>query len=369
MIRPVRTRLVVLVAILAVASAGMPPLVAATSEGARLRHLGWEKFAAVDNNQGVTPNLDKVQVLEGEHWVPSTPLSSALVEQMRQHLLAGQKSADPKIAVTAKRALQWLDIASATTASERHDRIRQLPVTVARSAASDGRIGTVTSYVAGGKTRLKIFTPTLSQYYSSSELGTTEPPSGPSAGAPPAGRECYEGGQPADCATEEELEDVAIATAALGSEIDSSQAEYDAITGEIESYCSQNPWDCGDTSAEAMTPASGPAAAGYVCGSSKCYEQAVNALMALGGAGVTYLGVSGSIIDASATGVIAASSLTVAAWYGAVALASFGLGYFGYNYYTCWRQREAGTQAEFDVPYWYAACVLFRSLTANEIDI
>jgi hypothetical protein len=52
-----------------------------------------------------------------------------------------------------------LDIASATTAAERHAAIRRLPVRVIKSTPSDAKPGTLMSFVARGKTRIQLFVP------------------------------------------------------------------------------------------------------------------------------------------------------------------------------------------------------------------
>lgn len=77
-------------------------------------------------------------------------------------------------------------------------------------------------------------------------------------------------------------------------------------------------------------------------------DEAANALIALGTATVTYVGVAGAAADAAAAGA-AVSGLTVAGWIGGVFVASAALGYFGYSYYACWRQRMTSPEAVFDI--------------------
>jgi len=153
-------------------------------------------------------------------------------------------------------------------------------------------------------------------------------------------------------AKRQEVEDAAIATAELSVEIEVGQADYDALTVEIEDYCNQNPWDCEGTSVEAPPFASGPSPCGA---KSRCYEKAVTVLAALGGAVVTHLAVAGAITDAAAAGV-AVSSLTVASWFGAVFVAGFGVGYTGAAYYDCWRQRTTSPNPVFDLPVFDVPC-------------
>jgi hypothetical protein len=116
----------------------------------------------------------------------------------------------------------------------------------------------------------------------------------------PAGRECDYEGQRDTCATEQEVEDAAIVTAQLGVDVDVAQTDHAALSAEIQDYCNQNPWDCEGTSVETPPFTSGPTPCGA---KSKCYEQAVTALVALGAAAATHLAVAGAIIDAGAAGV------------------------------------------------------------------
>ena len=111
MIRPVR-RLVALMAVLAVASAGMPPVFAAGSEGSK-----WDS----------APSAWFLE--EGGTWVVATAAVLADMNQMEPKLVAQQKSKNPAVAKRADRTVQLLHILTAKTPSERHERIRRLPVT------------------------------------------------------------------------------------------------------------------------------------------------------------------------------------------------------------------------------------------------
>jgi hypothetical protein len=137
----VKVKVIALLATLGIVFTGLPPLNAAPRGNLQ------------QNLLGASPLLDEraLAALErnpNKFGLP-TELLSLDIRQLRRELRARQDV----------RTLRWLDIITAKTADERHRRIRQLPVTIVASEPTDGRVGLVKAFVAGGKSRIEMFFP------------------------------------------------------------------------------------------------------------------------------------------------------------------------------------------------------------------
>ena len=228
--RPVGDMLVALTAVFGIASTGVPTPSVAVPPGRQ------DGSTVVRTLPAALLQL-RLNKPEPNGVIPTTVTTRNDIEYIRQQLLTTQNGADSRITTKAARLLLWLDIASARSDSERHDLIRRLPVSITESAPTDGRLGTVKEFVAGGKVRVSLFTPATFPPVSVAPA-LSERVSGPSPAEVAAGRECYYEGQPADCATEEEIEDAAIAAADLSYQVEIEQADCDAVSQEIAEYCS-----------------------------------------------------------------------------------------------------------------------------------
>lgn len=225
----------------------------------------------------------------------------------------------------AARLLLWLDIASAKTAVERREKIRQLPVTVVTSASTDGRDGIVRSFVSGGKTRVKVFVPAVAAPAIEGAAG--ERPSGPAVWQ----EECYNG-EPGPCATDQEMDDFAWVLAQSASEKDYQQGEYDAAYADYESYCNQNPWSSGCQSLEAdqLAP-SGPSACDAMFG---CWGHAAAATGSLYTWGWAQAQYGWELRLAAGQGTRLAAG-TVAGYTGTLVVAAFSSGWFVGSFIDC----------------------------------
>ena len=274
------------------------------------------------------------------------------IEAMRLRLLELRDSKDPKVGGRAARALQWLDIARATTATARHEAIRRLPVTITRSAPVDGRRGTVKSYASHGKVRLQVFVPEVRRAVAIEE-GTAAGDQGPSASGTgrwkddgqggcywdpyddgpnqcepppePPTETCYDGEPP--CLTDQETEDLEIAVAAAEAEVDMLQQEIDAEAAAYEQYCNQNPWDCDDG-----VPLSGPSA-GDMWG---CGFKTTTAVAGVAAAAFNVGVVRGGITAAAMSG-LKLTAFGAFVMYGAMAAGVAVAGLLVYDAVQCYR--------------------------------
>jgi hypothetical protein len=198
------------------------------------------------------------------------------IERMRS-VLIGFKTAriktpeDRWLAQRASHLLVILDILTTNSASERHNKIRQLPVEITRSPSTKGPAGTVATFVVNDKTQLEVFTPTPATS-ASPHVPETGRPSGPSA--PPVTDDCYDG--PGPCVTQEEMDDIGIAIAYAQADLDTGWSDYYA-------GCDYDPEDC--AFAPEIDFASGPSDRdGAGCAKGPCTQEAGNAVAALVGA-------------------------------------------------------------------------------------
>ncbi len=169
--------------------------------------------------------------------ISALKVATTQIAQARRDALAQKDSRNPWVAAHARQMLLWYDILTADTASERHAKIRLLPVTISRSASTDG---VVTEFVARGKTRVRWVVAATA-----SPTAGSEQDSGPFDPGVVQEEQCYDtDGEniwpgPAPCATDQEVEDAAVTTAWAIGEAESGQAQLDAATA---AYCAQ--WPC-----------------------------------------------------------------------------------------------------------------------------
>ena len=343
---PLATRVVTLAAMMAVATIDVP-IIAAQLEAPKNKPVAQAAL----------------------RQLPS-PLAPDQIEQVRQRFLVLRESSSPRAVNIAKRALQRLEIATAKTPSERHKLIRQLPVSIVRSAATDGRAGIMKNFVARGKTRLSWFTPVGAAANGTSEPVEQEQPSGPAAST---GRwksggsgECYwdpydsgpdqcqpnttgrwksgggsvcywdgndEGpdqctpslasgmcwdGEP-PCISEGEMEDLAITVADTLAELEALEDDLNAEIANYEWFCSQNPSSC----AEHVLQPSGPSSVSDIA---NCWSKAGVATVAVAGA------IAGTILTHGAVNAppvgYTLSAVGAAAAYTSVFAAGFFAGYY-----------------------------------------
>lgn len=186
--------------------------------------------AAPDSHDRVAASLQATVKPQGS--VPHAPVTPGMLESMRRSLLEQQKSPNRMLASRAARMLAMHDIVAATDRSERHAKIRALPVTIVRSQTSEGN---VTQFVVGGKTRLRWVSPVGAVDARDHDL----PVSGPSVEPQ---EQCYDGEPP--CATEVEMEDLGMVLAATAAELDAASQQLAADLAAYEEYCRNNPWAC-----------------------------------------------------------------------------------------------------------------------------
>ena len=301
-------RVIAIAVTLAIASSGTSPILAASlSNGRPPTAVGSEWSMQLLDTRGETRDVSKIKQA-GSQLLSSASQPGLTIDQMREQALAMQASPNPRVAAKAKHLLSWIDILSAKTASERHRRIRQLPVQIVETAATDGRNGAVKSFVAGGKTRIRIFVPALTT--APFDSARFEPPSGAGPFVPentgrwkiggpggcywdpddsgpdqcdtdgrwksdgqggcywdqydggpdqctPPPNTCYDG-EAAPCLTWGEMDDLFILIADAEAENDYQIGVYDAEAAELEAYCNENPQSCGEPSAHEIP--SGPSA-------------------------------------------------------------------------------------------------------------
>jgi hypothetical protein len=287
----------------------MPPLVA-VSHGPNAGAPTSVWFVQVFNGAGKAVGVSTG--IRAEAAKPRVP-STAEIERIRQQMLTLQKNWNPKAASTATRILRLIDIATTTSAAERHQKARQLPVTVTHSTPTDGRQGTVKDFVVAGQPRLRVFVPSSVVADAPDSDAADEPLSGPRASAQP--EQCYYEGQWGDCATEQEIDDALWTLAGSESEQSYLESEYNAAEAQRQAYC--NTYGCEDLNV-APAPA-GPSA------DANCVAESVLAVGEFAGAvGARYsaLGAISGHLSGAARLTAAALSWKVLLVVGATAVAA-----------------------------------------------
>lgn len=322
MVRRPSARVGALLTMLGVASAGTPSLLAARSADrveVEAPAIPTWSLRVLDGKGNAVDFEKAIRLAKTPRAVTTADLPGD-ISQLREKLGAWERSGNPKIAERATRLLRWLDIRSARSPSERHDKIRKLPVTITTTPARDGRDGLVKGYVAGGKLRMQWFVPSAALSPSPESIE-----GGPSSG--PAIREdCYEN-EPEPCATEQEMEDYDIVLAQTQYELELAESENSAAQSEYVSFCNSNPWHeaCQQEPGTALA-ASGPSACGVV---ESCWYHALYATQWVG-MGLVNLGLRlAARAGAAAMGVrlaAAAVSASTAALVGCAFMAGWYVG-------------------------------------------
>jgi hypothetical protein len=227
---------------------------------------------------------------------PALKPSAEQMDAMWQRAVAAKASLDPKLARWGERTLNRLKIVSSKSVAERHERIRQLPVSIVVTLSTDGRVGKVKNYIAGGKTRFRVFVPEEGPVADSSAIDPNEPPvggpheataltgrwklggvgdcywdpndsgpdqcdsdgrwksdgqggcywdeydGGPDQCTPPANT-CFDG-EADPCYSQQDMEDLLVYLADAEAEIDDLQTEYDAQQAALTEWCNQHPGSC-----------------------------------------------------------------------------------------------------------------------------
>jgi hypothetical protein len=252
---------------------------------------------------------------------PAIPSADQL-KQKRQAILRLMNHRDPEIAASAKRALLFVDIATAKTAAERHALIQRLSVTMTTQPSSDGRAGVIKSFAVHGKTRLRWFVPAVPA------APAGEPLSGP-ADAEAPGLWCEGETEYDPCASEQEMNDYMAFLAASQADAEAAQSAYEASSWDLE--------------AGAMEIVSGPSACERDCESEAYWA----------GAGVTSALFTTVGASSYAGGVIAAGgALTIGAIAAGVALVGFTVGFAWYAvsaYNACRRELPRLLGDEFEL--------------------
>lgn len=351
--RPVG-KLAALAAVLGVVSTGTPSLfAAAASEGTKVESPAappW--FVQVLNGKGEVVVFDKAALGVRSPVAASTAELPGPIDQLRQELQERQKSANPKAAGVATRLLRWLDIAGAKTASERHEKIRKLPVTITTSPATDGRDGIVKNYVANGKTRMRRFIPSVAPHTSSTSE-EDERLSGPTAeiterwtSEAQEGETCYDN-EPGPCATEEEMEDYDVLLAQTQYELESYESEYNGDYNDYSSFCNSNPSNpaCQEPDTELLE--SGPSA----CEFRGCWGHAAEATGWLV-FGFVNLGFRVAARAAAASVSVRLAAAAVSASTAALIGSAFMVGWYIGSFIDCMFFMYS-LEADLSTSYWY----------------
>ena len=214
-----------------------------------------------------------------------------------------------------------LELLAARTHAERRSLMRRLPVEIVTSAAPDGRVGLIRSYIVDGKVRLRAYVPSPSSGSGSS---------GPSDGSSEDGssEECWEG-EEEPCATEQEMDEAGMLIAWAVEDAAYQHAQAEALNAEYATYCSQNPWACEAPADE--TPASGPSVCTEGAG---CGDHAFKATVSA----VAFVGTSALAADDYLSVRAAGKKWSVLRWVGrtaSVVAASATAGYFIGSYIDC----------------------------------
>jgi hypothetical protein len=254
--------------------------------------------------------------------IPATISKGEFLKQLpalREFAASLASDKDPRMARRGNAMSLWLDIASAQTHQERHARIRQLPVTVRTSQASeDGRV--VKEFVMEGKTRLQV--------------SFAVAPSHSALSGPSISDDCY-GGEPEPCSTQEDMDDLFVLLADSNNELSSGQADLDQEWAEYDDYCSNNPWDCDGNHLEVMP--SGPSAA-ECDASGGCVGDAVAATAQGLAAGLEivdgYVAAQGAVAEGVMLSIGEAAAIA-----DGITIAVGVFGFFAYNFIQCKRAK------------------------------
>jgi len=283
------------IATAAVAFSGVRPLVAVS-----IRNSDTAK-----SKSWVVQNLERgEQAPQG--FQTQEPMTLAELESLRREVSASQPTMSPNMAKLMERALRNVD--RVLNRAKGDHRPGDLPegVTVKVTPSEDGRTGSIRTFYAGGKARVRAFVAEYRRSYrpaaanmdvpdGSAPTGGTvtgrwkvdgstcywdENDSGADQCTPSAGRwktgndgcyfdsgdngpdqceaayistgtldapedTCYYEGQPADCATPEQIDQVLADIAQAESDLDAAETEAATISADIEAYCVTNPSDPG----------------------------------------------------------------------------------------------------------------------------
>ena len=171
--------------------------------------------------------------------------------------------------------MRRLDIATTKDAEERHAKVMRLGVTVSEQPANDGREGTIKTFIAGGKPRLRVFIParyvavtpadrsddvlggpsteaadtgrwkvgTDGCYFDANDDGPDQCQAAQNGGGDDGeGYTCYdEGGNPTECATQQQHDDFLVVIAENEAEYDQINADIDATTAAAGGVLQQQP--------------------------------------------------------------------------------------------------------------------------------
>lgn len=204
----------------------------------------------------------------------------------------------------------WIDIAAAKTRAERHEKILKLPVKIVVSSPTDGRVGVIKSFVAGGRTHARLFIPAPEATSMPDEQS-----SGPAVSESPVAQDqCYDDdGTPDTCATEQDAEDL-IAVAS------DTEAEAEGYQAEADGWCQQTGCDDSD-------PATGSAYGPFEPDMRACGRKFLTWALYFGGFAAAYVnafGVAGAIAGGAAVGAgtvfVAGVGLVVAIGFAGLAL-------------------------------------------------
>jgi hypothetical protein len=160
-----RQRVVAGIVMVAIASVGMQPIVAASQETQQSRDTARPNWQVqVLNAQGRF--VDLATTVSAEGVSQRTQLTTAQIEQLRLDL-TGLKfgthpkfGMNPKMSARADRLLTILDIWATANRAERRAKIQQLGVTITEAPSTDGREGTIKTFSANGEARARLFIPT-----------------------------------------------------------------------------------------------------------------------------------------------------------------------------------------------------------------
>lgn len=306
----VRKPLVGLVTAVALATAGSPLSAMAAAGQASEQRRPDSQQASVSTARSERLSLDVNRLSTALGGLPVD------IEKMRKELVGRARARvktpeDEMLARRAEHALGFLDILTAKSASERHTKIRRLPVQITRSASTKGPSGTVQTFSVDGKPTLEIFIPSTPAGTRSGSGVEIEQPSGPFA--PSAMDDCYDGPEP--CISQEEMDDLGIVIAQAQADVDQGWNDYYA-------GCQISPGDC--QAPVEMLQLSGPSD-GPRC--SSCAAEAGNAVVALvtGAASLGALALGHSAAAAAGLTLTTAGAVVTA---GVVAGIGFGIGYF-----------------------------------------
>jgi hypothetical protein len=379
-------RLVAWVAIAVIALGGLQPVLA-SSEGAerpadssRIPHWNVQvldangRFIDLPTPPPVTSRVNPTQ------------MTAEAVEQLRHQLIGMKFGLDRARVARAEHLLTILDIVTTKDRAERHRRIQQLGVTITETAATDGRKGTIKTFIAGGAPRARLFVPakaaalpmfstTARQAYglggpsdSADQVGRWKSDGnggcyydaydeGPDQCEPPTGRwkvgstcywdpndsgpdQCaptgndYEGepgqpacsyqGQPEACASVQDGEDVMALASSMEADLANAQADYDSAYA----YCEQ--YGCEDE-----LPPSGPSAdSGENCwleglGAAVDLGLGIYARVQLWGLGASIAADAAAVAVSEVAGTVIVATATVAGGVAAV-----------YGFVKCMKRRE-----------------------------